>query len=225
MMKRENAMKTLHNIFARPKYYFIFPVVVFSLFGVSLIQVGCPVCSGTGSIAFSIGMENVRIVSMEPRIISASQDACTSYVVVKSEPVITVSNTGAVEASGYLKLNLIDLTNGATLVSRHLAVTVPANGMAVLKADNFAFAWVSLDFPPENMTIHPEVVNEQVPCLICEGKGLVSLSSYPLTKSYKDTFVSSIRSQSEYGPEDWIMLNGHRVEIGSKEWMDWMELN
>ena len=218
-------MGTLRKITSKPKYYFIFPLVVCALFGTSLIQVNCPICAGTGSIAYSVGMENVQVLSVEPRIISARQDACTSFIVVKADPVITVTNTSSIEASGYLELDLIDLSDGRVLTSQHLAVTVPASAMTVLQTDNFAFAWESVDTPPEDMDIQASVVNEQVPCLACGGSGKVNLSSYLLTRSYKDNFISSIRSQSDYTVEDWQMINGHRVLIGSKEWLDWMELN
>jgi hypothetical protein len=215
----------LRKLTAKPVYYFIFPVIVAALFGTSLIRVNCPVCGGTGTVAYSAGMDSVRVVSIEPRIISTKQDACTSYVVVKAEPVITVTDTGANDASGYLKLDLIDISTGQTLVSQHLAVKVPANAMTVLDTGTVAFAWESSDTPPEDMDIRASVVNEQVPCLVCGGSGKVGLSSYLLSKTYKDTFVSNIRSQSSYEPADWIVVGGQRVLVGSKEWLDWMELN
>jgi hypothetical protein len=218
-------VNALRKIASKPKYYFIFPVVVAALFSTSFIQVPCPVCDGKGTIALSVGMDNVRIVSIESRIISTTQDACTSYVVVRANPIITVTNTSTEQATGYLKLNLIDLTTGNILVSQHLAVNAAPSALTVLQCDQFAFAYESVDKPPEEMDIQGEVVNENVPCLACSGTGKVSLNALLLTQSYKDDFITTTRSQSNYIVDDWTIINGQRVLIGSKEWLDWMELN
>ena len=75
------------------------------------------------------------------------------------------------------------------------------------------------------MDIEVEVRQDNVECIACSGSGHVSLNAYLLTRSYKDTFISNILSQSEYAEEEWTILNGKKVLIGSEEWMDWMELN
>ena len=72
-------MKNPNSIFARPMYYFIFPVIVLALFGTSLVRVPCPVCGGTGSLSQSVDMQDVRVVSVESRILSSQQDACTPH--------------------------------------------------------------------------------------------------------------------------------------------------
>jgi hypothetical protein len=217
-------MNTIRKLFSKPKYYIVFPLVVAALFSTSLVRVPCPVCGGTGSISNSFGMENVRILSFESRILSSRQDACTGYIVTRALPVSLLSNTGSQEAKGYLYLHLIDLTTGQTLQSQHLPVDVPGNATTQLDSQ-VAFVYNSIDTPVDDMEIQAEVVLSAVPCLACGGKGTVSLNAYPLTRSYKDTFINQIRSSAEYVPEDWVIINGQRVAIGSKEWLDWMELN
>jgi hypothetical protein len=217
-------LNTLRKLAAKPVYYFAFPLVVGALLSTSLIQVKCPVCGGTGEITYSVGMENVHIRSLEPRILGTKQDACTGYIVTRALPVFTLSNSGGQDASGYLYLHLIDLATGQTLQSLHLEVQVPAQADTVLESE-IAFAYDSIDKPAEDMDIKAEVVLDAVPCLACDGKGTVSLNAYSLTRASRDNFINTVRSSSQYGPEDWVILNGQRVTIGSKEWMDWMELN
>ena len=217
-------MNALRKIASRPKYYFIFPVIVAALFSASIIQVACPVCDGTGFLSHSVGMENVRIVSLESRILGTTQDACTGYIVTRAKPIFTITNTGAQTASGYLYLHLIDVNTGNTLISQHLAVEAAPNALTVIESQ-IAFAYDTVDRPSEDMDIQAEVVLDQVPCLACGGTSKVSLNSYPLTKSYKDTFISKVRNSSEYGPADWVVVGGQRVTVGSKEWLDWMELS
>ena len=64
-----------------------------------------------------------------------------------------------------------------------------------------------------------------MPCLACDGTGKVSLNTYLLDKSYKDTFVTSTLNQQQYSSDQWTIINGKVVQVGSQEWMDWMELN
>ena len=217
-------MSGLRKIAGKPKYYFIFPVVIAALFCTSLIKVPCPVCGGEGTLSHSIGMENVRIVSIESRILSSKQDACTGYIVTRATPVFTVTNSGTEKAAGYLYLRLIDLKTGNTLISQHLAVEAAPNSLTVFESQ-IAFAYDTIDKPPEDMDIRAEVPLDNVPCIACDGRGKVSANSFLLTKSYKDMFISNVRSQSEYGPEDWVVVGGKRVLVGSKEWLDWMELS
>lgn len=217
-------MNALRKFAGKPKYYFVFPVVVAALFGTSILQANCPVCSGTGKLSHSIGMENVRIISLESRMLSSRQDACTGYIVTRAKPVFTVTNTGPEEASGYLLLHLVDLATGKILISQHMPVKAGPNAMTVFDSE-IAFAYDTIDRPPEEMELQAEVVLDAVPCLACGGSGKISLNSFPLVKSYKDSFINKVRNSSEYSPADWVVVGGQKVTVGSKEWLDWMELN
>ena len=217
-------MSALRKIAAKPKYYIIFPVLVAALFSTSIIQTPCPVCDGSGYLSQSVGMDSIKIVSIEPRILSTVQDACTGYIVTRANPVITVSNVGTETASGYLSLHLIDLSTNQELVTQNLALEAAPNTLTVLQS-YVAFAYETVYTPPEEMDIEVEVRQDNVECIACSGSGHVSLNAYLLTRSYKDTFISNILSQSEYAEEEWTILNGKKVLIGSEEWMDWMELN
>jgi hypothetical protein len=217
-------LRIFRNIAGKPGRYFVFLTLAAALFGTSLIQVPCPVCDGTGVISHSVGMENVRIASLESRVISSKQDACTGYIVTKAAPIINLTNTGSIKASGYLYLHLIDLSTGQTLISQHLAVEANPNALTVVESQ-IGFYYGTVESLPDSMDILAETVINDVPCIACEGKSKVGASSYLLTKSYKDTFISKVRSSSEYGLEDWIVVGGQRVIVGSKEFLDWMELN
>ena len=51
-------MKNVNKIFSKPKYYFIFPVLVAALLGTSLINVPYPVCGVAGALSQSVGMQD-----------------------------------------------------------------------------------------------------------------------------------------------------------------------
>jgi hypothetical protein len=217
-------MKNINRIFAKPKYYFIFPVMVLALFGTSLIRVPCPVCGGTGGLSQSVDMQDVRVVSVESRVLSSQQDACTNYIVTHADPIININNVNAdTTASGYLVLHLVDIETGKTVASQDLAVTAAPNTTSILESEIY-FAYNTVDTPPENLEIEAEVLLDSVPCIACNGTGRVSLTAYPLTRSYRDTFISTIVSQQQIGSGDWVTINGKNVQVGSKEWLDWMEL-
>jgi hypothetical protein len=217
-------MKNLHNIFGKPKYYFIFPVVVAVFFSTSLIKVPCPVCGGTGSLSQSVGMQDVRVVSIDSRILASVQDACTNYIVTSADPIININNVGTETAKGYLVLHLVDIKTGKTIISQDLAIEAGPNANTIVQSD-VTFAYNTVDKPPADMEIQAEVFLGEVPCIACGGTGKVSLSTYLLNKSYKETFISNVLSQQQYGPGDWVLINGQNVQVGSKAWLDWMELD
>lgn len=217
-------MKNLQKIFSRPKYYFIFPVVVVALFSTSLVKVNCPVCSGAGTLSQSSGMADVSIVSTDARILNSVQDACTSYIVTTADPIITVSNSGTETAQGYLILTLIDTDTDKTLASQDLAITVHPNAVTSIQSE-ITFAYNTIGTPTTDMDIQTQVYLNNVPCIACSGTGKVSLNTYFLIKSYKDTFISNVVSEQQYAPGDWTIINGQRVQVGSQAWLDWMELS
>jgi len=57
----------------------------------------------------------------------------------------------------------------------------------------------------------------RVPCPVCGGTGRFSLTAYPLTRSYRGTFVSTIVSRRQIGSGDWVTINGRNVQVCSKE--------
>jgi hypothetical protein len=216
-------MENVHKLFSKPKYYFIFPIVVAALFSTSLIQVACPVCGGAGVLSQSVGMQDVRVVSVDSRVLDSVQDACTNYIVTSADPIIHINNVGTETAKGYLVLHLIDSKTGQTLAIQDLAIEASPNADSNLQSE-VTFAYNTIDKPPADMEIQVEVYLGEVPCIACGGTGKVSLSTYLLDRSYKETFISSVLSQQDYGPGDWVVINGQNVQVGSQTWLQWMEL-
>jgi len=220
-------MSILHKIVARPKYYFVFPIVVVAMLSANFMPVHCPVCDGVGLLEHSVGMKYVKIISVDSRIWSYTQDACTSYIVVKAGPIITVSNTSQDVADGYLILRLIDLDSHEEVSMQYLHIEVPANARSDI--DTYVvFAYISSYLPPERMEIKAEVLlDTRVPCIACDGKGSISLNIFPVTQAYKNEFTAIIRGSTEYLPigenEEFIPGIGW-VVVGSQEWLDAMEL-
>lgn len=217
-------MSALQTIASKPKYYFIFPIVVVTLFSTSLIRVSCPVCGGTGTLSQSVGMQDIRIVSVASRILSSQQDACTNYIITTADPEITVNNVGSDAAKGYLVLHLVDAETDQTLISQDLAFEAAPDADTVLESE-IAFAYNTVDTLPAELDIQAEILLGNVPCVACGGTGKISLSSYLLTKAYKKTFITNVLSQQQHGSGDWVVINGQEVQVGSQAWLDWMELD
>ena len=220
-------MVALRKIVGKPKYYFAFPIVVVAMVGANFIPIPCPVCNGTGLLDHSIDMEYVKIVTTDSRILSRTQDACTSYIVVKAAPVFRISNASQNQASGYLVLRLMDTIANQEISVQYLYIDAPANALSTIET-SVVFAYVSANPPTEGMDILAEVLlDDHAPCSACSGKCKVSFNVFPLTRAYKEEFISIVRESSEYGPKgDLIYIGGGQwVEEGSKEWADWMELN
>jgi hypothetical protein len=202
----------------------VFPVVVLALFSTGLIKVQCPVDGGTGTLSQSVGMENLQVLSIESRVLSSEQDHCTNYIVTRADPIFTLSNTGTQTAKGYLVLHLYDLKTGQLLISQNMPVEAAPNSLTVLESE-VSFGYNTIDRAPEDMDIKAEISLANIPCVPSGGTGRVSLSTYWLTKFYKDSVVSYTRSQQQYAVSDWVTVNGKVVQVGSKEWLDWMELS
>lgn len=217
-------MNNLRNVFNRPKYYFVFPVVVAALFSTSMFKVPCPIDGGTGILLQSEGMENLSLVSVEGRVLGSEQDHCTNYIVTRANPIITVTNNGTTTAKGYLILHLVDLSTGKVLISQDLPVEAAPNALTVLDSE-VSFAYNTIDKTPEDMDVKVEISVAGVQCLASNGTGRVSLSTYWLTKFLKNNIVSSTQSQQSLTGDQWVVINGQKVQVGSKEWLDWMELS
>jgi len=218
-------MGTLRGVISKRRYYFVFSFVVVSMLATTVVPARCPVCNGVGVLSYTFGMECVRVVSVDSRIWNTTQDACTSYIVVKAAPVLMISNTSLDPSYGYLRLRLVDLADNQEVCALHLYIEVPANATSEIEA-KVVFAYISPNFPPDRMAIMADVMrDDNVPCIACNGVCKVSLSTFPLTLAYKNTLVYIVRNSSEYGPEeDGVWVGGEWLVVGSDAWLSWMEL-
>lgn len=211
-------MSTLRKIIGKPKTYFLVFFIAPLLLSTALIQVQCPVCDGKGSIVSSTGMDGVKVISVEPRIISSVQDACSNYVITKARPTVSLMNIGEVPAQGWLKMHLVDVTTGQNLADQYLQVAADPQANAIQES-LLVFAFYAADTPPENLGITAEVMAGDAPDLVCNGTGHVSLNTYLLARAYKEKLVLAVESQQNFGPD---LSHG---EPGSQEWLDWWELS
>lgn len=206
----------MRNFFAKPKFYFL--AVAPLLLATAIFKVDCPVCHGQGSVIGSNHMDTVRIVSVEPRVISSIQDACTGYIVTKARPVITAFNLGLHDAEGWLTVNLVNTETGEYLAKQYLPVTVSTNTTVILDS-LVVFAFYSADIPPEYLDVKVEPLTGTVSDPTCNGSGKVSINTSFLASAFKDQLVSTVQSEIEFGPD---LSHG---EPGSPAWLAWHELD
>ena len=204
------------KVLTKPKLYFL--AIAPLLLATALIRVECPVCCGTGCVEGSIGMEKIRVISTESRILDTIQDACTGYIVTKAHPIISFFNLGTEAAIGWLTVNLVNTDSGENLAQQYIPVTIDGNTTIVLDS-NVVFAFYSADIPPENLDIVTEPLTGTVSDPVCNGSGRIGINTYFLAQQFKDRLVSAVKSEQEFGPD---LSHG---EPGSKEYMDWWELD
>jgi len=203
-------VNNLRKLISKPKFYFL--AIVPLLLATAFIQVTCPICGGRGTISESVGMENIRIVSSDARILSVTQDACTMFVVVKAKPNLTIANTGNTDAQGWLKMDLIDPHDNKVLASQYVAVEVAANTFANLEYP-VAFGYDAAT-APSDIDIAVSVLNDNAPCVACQGTGKVPLNMFFLDKAYKNRLIQAVQAQQQFLPDQ---------RIGTEEWHYMME--
>jgi len=204
------------NLFAKPKFYFL--AIAPLLLATAIFRIDCPVCFGKGSVEGAKNMDTVRIVAVEPRILDSLQDACTGYIVTKARPHITAFNMGFEDSEGWLTVMLVNTDSGEILAEQYLPIAISTETTVVLDS-LVIFAFYSADIPPKHLDLKIETLTGSVPDTTCNGSGKVGLNSYFLASAFRSKLMTEIRSEYDFGPD---LSHG---EPGSKEWLDFYELN
>jgi hypothetical protein len=193
-------MNTLFEVLKKPKFYFL--ALVPLLLATSLVKVQCPVCDGRKTISESIGMESVKVFSIESRILNVSRDTCSTYTIVKASPIFSVINSGDVKATGWLKVNLVDMQDNV-LANQYIAVDIDPNSFANFEYP-LAFTFPVGNYLPGDVQLKAEVLKDNAACLACNGTGKVSLNLYFLDKAFKDTFIQQVKSTQQFQPSQQV---------------------
>lgn len=175
-----------------------FFTVVPLLAATAFIQAPCPVCNGTGAVS-STGMSGVVVSGLE----SVEQDSflvgCDAYRAYEYDVTLTVQNEGDQNAGGYISMILINTKTGQLLDTEYTVVEV-AVGMSLKTEFSIAFLVSTMLEQPDITQVRAKVLNNDVPCNACSGKGKVALNSWPLLKSMKESFVQSLRVATPFVP-------------------------
>jgi hypothetical protein len=190
------------------KQFIVFLVIFPLLIITSLVQVECPVCQGIGSVNNSPGMENVKIISADSICLPLSESMVQmaamyaymdeqTWIMNPYHVELSVVNSGAGDARGYVKLYLVDLEGNAisTENTQYSPLEVPG-GTSLNVTFDISF-WVRSSWfqTPEGLfteellgqqsKVNSEVVIENVPDAICGGTGKIPLNIWLFGKFFK----------------------------------------
>lgn len=199
-------MKVLRRFLnIKPRYLAFFGVIGL-LTLTALISVPCPVCDGTGKVSKAVGMENVRIVSIESEQNYVNMDFCLGYILYKYTVNLTLSNSGNEEASGWIKLVLKGRYEGAESLSNVFDVNYVGIEIPPMKTVNDSFVvWFQTAYDiPLAISVDAEVEEGAVDCLGCDGKGSVKLNTWLISNSLKGSIEKITRMEQEFKPPPWI---------------------
>jgi hypothetical protein len=205
------------------KAYLAFFAAVPLLTMLSLINVPCPICGGTGEIS-STGMGDVVVAKIDYSLKAAnSVDTCLSYKTYDYDVIMTVQNNSkTTDASGYINLALVDYNTNRVLDSRPTEIVVPASS-EVTKLFPVRFG-VPLDSPTTTQIV-AEPIYTKIDCKACNGTGKIALNALPFVSLMKDqitralsvnivpvvppeqTEISEFDIGQEYNTDQWAILH------------------
>jgi hypothetical protein len=189
------AAMNVRNWLSKPKFYFL--AIAPLLLATALVKTVCPVCDGRGTFAESVNMSNVRIISVDSRILSIQMDACSLYVVVNSSPILSVSNLDDEPAKGWLKLDLVE--GEKVLATQYLLVDLGPTTFANVEYP-VVFGFPAINAEPSEVEIRAEVADDDAPCVACNGGGHIALNTYLMAKVSRDRLVQVIKEMQEFEP-------------------------
>ena len=169
------------------KQYFAFFTVVPLLLLLAVIKTPCPLCDGKGVIS-STGMGEVTIIKVDSSLQEVgSIEGCINYIVYTYNIMLTLQNNSKTQdATGYVRLGLVNYKTSSLLASQYSLVTVPAN-MQIQTVSTTQFM-IGLNSPTTTQ-VTAEVVLDEAQCKACGGTGKVSLNYQPLVNGMKKSFA------------------------------------
>jgi hypothetical protein len=180
------------------KKFIAFFTIVPLLAATAFLKVPCPVCAGAAVVS-STGMSGVVVTSLESVELDTFLVGCDAYRVYQYGITLTLQNEGDQDAGGYISLILINTQTGQLLDTQYTVVEV-AVGMSVETQFSVAFMVSTMLEQPDITEIKTKVLNSDVDCSACKGKGEVPMNSWPLLDSMKQSFVQSQRVATPFLP-------------------------
>ncbi len=191
----------IRKIFRFQKKYIAFFFVVPVLTITSMININCPVCGGDGVIRGMPAMENVKLTRIESTEIDTVRDACSSFLMYNYDIKLSLINEGKDTAVGFLKMFLMDFTQGKVLDIQYTVVEIPGE----TSLDVVYNIWFETGLDEKLKTVvNATVLTGDVPDLTCNGTGKISLNTWPLINQLKNSFQEVTRAERPLtSPAGW----------------------
>ena len=183
------------------KKYFAFLMVAPLLTVTAMINVVCPVCGGDGVMNSMPAMENVKLTNIESTEIDTVRDACSSFLMYNYDVEVSLTNEGKDTAVGFVKMILMDFTEGKVLGTQYTVVEVP--GETTLDVAYNIWFETGLDEKLKTV-VNAIVITGEVPDITCNGTGEISLNTLPLVSQLKNSFQEVNRNIRPFSsPAGW----------------------
>jgi len=178
-------------------FFFVVPVLTIT----SMININCPVCGGDGVISGMPAMENVKLIGIESREIDTVRDACSSFLMYNYDIKLSLVNEGKDTAVGFIKMFLMDFTQGKVLDIQYTVVEIPGE----TSLDIVYNIWFETGLDEKLKTVvNATVLTGDVPDLTCNGTGKISLNTWPLINQLKNSFQEVTRAERPFtSPAGW----------------------
>lgn len=196
-------MVNILNILRFKKKYFAFLTVVPLLAITAMITVPCPVCDGTGVVNSLPDTEMVSILEIDADQLLGSGVPCGAYIVYKYGVAIRLLNEGPENAEGWLEIRLINANNvdNPILDTQYVQINIPAEAVV---SNEYVVSFGTVLVFQEGLEVQAEVVEGNVPDLICDGTGRISLNTWPLINGFKEQFTVVVQETQPYNPPQFI---------------------
>jgi len=197
-------MVNILNIFRFKKKYFAFLTIVPLLAITAMITVPCPVCDGTGIVNSLPNTEMVSILEIDTDQLLGSGVPCGAYIVYKYDVAIKLLNEGTENAEGWLEIRLINtnLKEGNNILdTQYVQINIPAEAVV---NNEYVVSFGTVMVFQEGLEVQAEVVEGNVPDLICDGTGSISLNTWPLINGFKEHFAEVVQETQPYNPPQFI---------------------
>ncbi len=187
--------------FRLQKKYIAFLTVVPLLMVTALVPVDCPVCEGDGFLSSMPGMENVKLTRIQSNEKDILRDACSMYLMYNYDIILSLTNEGSDTVVGFVKLVLIDFSEGEALSTQYTVIEIP--GESTLDIAYNVWFETGLDEPLKT-EVNAEVLIGEVPDKTCNGTGKLSLNTLFLADSLKSSFQEISRVELPFtSPSGW----------------------
>jgi hypothetical protein len=179
------------------KKYLAFFATVPVLVAVSLVQVTCPICQGSGVVSILPGMENIHIMQVDGEQRVAVQNICEMYTLFQYDVTVRLTNSSYEDVDGWLKLVLRDYSKGTMLDRQYVAVSIPA--LSTVDASFKAWFRTGVDVPA-TIEVHAEPVIDNIADDACNGTGKLPLNLWLVVNSLKGSLQEVAREDQEFNP-------------------------
>ncbi len=184
-----------------PKKYIAFLTVIPLLVMTSIIQITCPVCSGTGHMNSTPGMENVELTNPQSKEIGITRDVCGAYIVYIYDIILPLQNHNTYTVEGYVKLMLREYREARVMDVLYLPVRLLGETAMEI---TYRIGFTSGLAVEMQTKVEAEVMSGDFLDETCNGTGKLPLNAWVLARGLRDELREMSFTQNKLRPPFYI---------------------